>query len=201
MKPFKSRQSLISHFSISKCGAMFLLSHYKEHYPDWFEIVHIEINFTYSEYSVNLADSHPGTCGSVIVRNSRFLLADSQDEFDRYRTVVRADANAELTGSPLLFRLRKMITKNKNRPKALMKIFWAPHWKNLWQDSNDGLTSWEIALEAVHKLTSKNLDKEIVFRSKPLLLSAIDVEFGKGKILKNRLSIRTQESDNLRAFA
>jgi hypothetical protein len=42
-KPFKSRQSLISHFSNSKSGAMFLQSPYEEHYPDWFENIHAEI--------------------------------------------------------------------------------------------------------------------------------------------------------------
>ncbi len=199
-KPYKSRQSLISHYSDSKSRSMFLQSPYQEHYPDWFENLHTEISFAYSGYSINLADYYPGTYGSTIVRNSRFLLAGSQDELNGYMTVARPDAIVQLTGNPLLFQLRKMIIENKNRPEKQMRILWAPHWTNSWQDSTDGLARWDIALEAIYTFANKNSDKEIVFRPHPLLRAAIEAEIGKEKILKNRESIKTQQSDYFRAF-
>jgi hypothetical protein len=199
-KPFKSRQSLVSHYSNSKSRAMFLQSPYNEHYPDWFENLHSEINFAYAGYSINLADYYPGTYGSSIVRNSRFLLAASQDELNGYRMVARADAIVQLTGNPLLFQLRKMITENKDRPKKLTRILWAPHWTNSWTDSSGGFARWGIALEAIHMFARKNPEKEILFRPHPLLRTAIDAERKKEKILKNRESIKTQESDNFKTF-
>jgi hypothetical protein len=179
---------------------MFLQSPYEEHYPDWFENIHAEINFAYSGYSINLADYYPGTYGSSIVRNSQFLLAGSQDELNGYKTVARADAIVLLTGNPLLFQLRKMIAENKDHPKKLLRILWAPHWTNSWQNSTGGFARWGIALEAIHKFARQNLDIEIVFRPHPLLRAAIDAELSKGKILKNRESIKSRESDEFRAF-
>jgi hypothetical protein len=199
-KPYESRQSLISHFSDSKSQSMFLQSPYEEHYPDWFENMHTEIPFAYSGYSINLADYYPGTYGSSIVRNSRFLLAGSQDELNGYTTVARADAIVQLTGNPLLFELRKMINQNKNRPKKPMRILWAPHWTTSWQDSTEGLARWDIALEAIHTFANMNLDKEIVFRPHPLLRAAIEAELGKEKILKHRESIKTQQSEYFMVF-
>jgi hypothetical protein len=199
-KPYASKELLTSHFLTTKSKAMFLQSPYAEHYPDWLNGLDREISFAYAGYAIFLADYYPGTYGSSIVRNSRYLLAGSQDELNGYRAVAQKDAVVLLTGNPLMFQLRKKIAENQEHPKRSVRILWAPHWTKSWIDSSEGFGRWEIALEAIHIFARKNPNKEIVFRPHPLLRAAIEAELGKEKTLKNRESIKTSESHSFKTF-
>jgi hypothetical protein len=199
-KPYTSKESLISHFLTTKSKAMFLQSPYPEHYPDWIKGLDGEISFAYAGYAISLVDYFPGTYGSSIVRNSRYLLAGSQDELSGYRAVAQRDAVVLLTGNPLMFQLRKKIAENQVHPKRTVRILWAPHWTKSWEDSSEGFARWEVALEAIHIFARENPDKEIVFRPHPLLRAAIEAELGKKKTLKNRESIKTSESHSFNIF-
>ncbi len=199
-KPYISKESLISHFLTTKSKAMFLQSPYAEHYPDWMEGLDREISFAYAGYAIFLVDFYPGTYGSSIVRNSRYLLAGSQDELNGYRAVAHRDAVVLLTGNPLMFELRKKIAENQVHSKRSVRILWAPHWAKSWEDSSEGFARWGIALEAIYIFARENPDKEIVFRPHPLLRAAIEAELGKKKTLKNRESIKTSESDSFKIF-
>ena len=197
-KSYISKESLVSHFSTTKSKAMFLQSPYVEHYPDWLNGLDREISFAYSGYSISLADYYPGTYGSSIVKNSRFLLAGSQDELNGYRAVAQRDAVVLLTGNPLMFQLRKKIAENQEHSKRSVRILWAPHWTKSWIDASDGFGRWEIALESIHIFARKNPDKEIVFRPHPLLRAAIEAELGTEKSLKNRESRTTSQSHSFK---
>ena len=183
-KPYTSMESLISHFLTTKSKAMFLQSPYPEHYPDWIKGLDGEISFAYAGYSIPLVDYFPGTYGSSIVRNSRYLLAGSQDELNGYRAVAQRDAVVLLTGNPLMFQLRKKIAENQVHPKRSVRILWAPHWTKSWEDSSEGFARWEMALEAIHVFAKENPDTEIIFRPHPLLHAAIEAELDKKKLSK-----------------
>lgn len=197
-RDYKSRDSFLKHVERSKSKAIFLQSPYIDHYPDWFLNLHESANLAYSGYSLSLVDYFEGQYGSHLVRNSKYLLAGSRDEYRNYLKYGSKNSIVVLTGNPLMYTLRKRMALNSNTRSENQTLLWAPHWIEKWETNAKGFARWETAFQSVLIFAEQNIDKKVIVRPHPLLRNVIDAYLSHNSEILNRESRNAALSDSVK---
>ena len=195
---YNSSASCSRHFKKTGSSALFVQSPYMEHYPEWFLSLISEVNFAYAGYSLNLVDYFPGQYGSPFIKNSKYLLAGSHNEYIGYQKHSNQNSHVLLTGNPLMYNLRERIKLSGSRENPPHILLWAPHWIQEWETSNNGFARWDIALDLIHQFALKNPENLVIFRPHPILRVAIQGYLNPNLKIKNNEVIKTQAKDSFK---
>jgi len=195
---YKTRDAFLKHVERSKSKAIFLQSPYVDHYPDWFLDLHDSVNLAYSGYSLSLVDYFEGQYGSHLVRNSKYLLAGSNDEYRNYVKYGSKNSIVVLTGNPLMYTLRRRMALNSNSRTENQTLLWAPHWIEKWETNGKGFARWEAAFQSILIFAEKNTDKRVIVRPHPLLRNIIDAYLNANSEILNRESRNAALSDSVK---
>jgi hypothetical protein len=196
-RTYETKNSLLAHIEKSKSRAIFLQSPYIDHYPDWFLDLHESANLAYSGYSLSLVDYFDGQYGSQLIRNSKYLLAGSHDEYRNYTRFGNKNSVVVLTGNPLMYSLRKQLESISKLRKENRILLWAPHWIEKWESNEKGFAKWEIAIESVFSFAEKNMDKKVIVRPHPIFRNIIDAYLNNNSKILNRESRRASLSNSV----
>jgi len=197
-KTLNSKHRFIKHFEKMDSAALFIQEPYIENYPDWFSSLATEVNLAYAGYSLNLVDYFPGQYGSSLIKNSKYLLAGSHNEYIGYQKCSSQKSNVLLSGNPLMFKLREQIQLMGTKKHNHNILLWAPHWIQEWEDSKNGFARWEIALNVIHKFVVKNPECLLILRPHPILRIAIQGYLNpRHKIVSNEVR-KTQDTNSFK---
>ena len=194
---YKTRDSFLKHVERSESKAIFLQSPYVDHYPDWFLDLHDSASLAYSGYSLSLVDYFEGQYGSHLVKNSKYLLAGSHDEYRNYVKYGSKNSIVVLTGNPLMYSLRRRMTLNSNPRNGNQILLWAPHWIEKWETNGKEFARWETALRSILTFAEQNIDKKVIVRPHPLLRNVIDAYLNHNSEILNRESRNAALSDSV----
>ena len=197
LRTHQTKTSLLKHIEKTESRAIFIQSPYLDHYPDWFLDLHESVNLAYGGYSLSLVDYFEGQYGSQLVKNSKYLLAGSHDEYKNYMKHASKDSVVVLTGNPLMYTLRKRMESISNPRKVNQILLWAPHWIEKWETNGKGFARWDTAFQAVLAFAEQNFDKKVIVRPHPLLHNIIDAYLNHNSEILNRESRDAALSDSV----
>jgi hypothetical protein len=195
---YKTRDAFLKHVERSKSKAIFLQSPYIDHYPDWFLDLHDSVSLAYSGYSLSLVDYFEGQYGSHLVKNSKYLLAGSHDEYRNYIKYGSKNSIVVLAGNPLMYTLRRRMALNSNTRNENQTLLWAPHWIEKWETNGKGFARWEAAFQSILTFSEKNFDKRVIVRPHPLLRNILDAYLNDNSEILNRESRNAALSDSVK---
>lgn len=192
---YQSKRSLLKHFERSKSKAIFLQSPYLDHYPEWFFGLHESAHLAYGGYSLSLVDYFQGQYGAELIKNSKYLLAGSHDEYKNYQKYGNKDSLTVLTGNPLMYKLRKKLQLDSNLKRENEILLWAPHWIEQWEENAKGFARWEAAIRSVTIFAEENIHKKVIVRPHPLLRNILEAYLDNETQILNRESRIASLSD------
>jgi hypothetical protein len=191
---YNFEHTFIRHITRMKSKALFIQEPYKDFYPAWFSKQITEVDFAYAGYSLSLVDYFPGQYGSDLIKNSKYLLAGSENEYVGYQKNASHKSNVMLTGNPLMYNLRESLKFTNSQTNKSKVILWAPHWIQEWENSENGFARWDTALDLLNSFLSKNSDCSLIFRPHPILRIAIQEKIKVDKRKTNNEVLKTKES-------
>ena len=192
---YQKKQSLLKHFERSKSKAIFLQSPYIDHYPEWFLGLHESAHLAYGGYSLSLVNYFQGQYGAELIKNSKYLLAGSHDEYRNYQKYGNTDSLTIFTGNPLMYKLRRKLQLDSNLKRENEILLWAPHWIQQWEENEKGFARWEAAIQSVTVFAEENTHKKVIVRPHPLLRNIVEAYVNNKSQILNRESKIASLSD------
>jgi hypothetical protein len=184
--------SIIKHYDKSNSRAMFLQSPYIEHYPEWFLSLATEVKFAYAGYGISLSNYIEGQFNSPLIHLCRYLLAASPYEVMGYQKYLDPQTFVFLTGNPLMFELRKILSDSTATQGSFRsQLLWAPHWSKDWLNGKHGFAQWKKTVGAVLEFANLNPLIAVVVRPHPILREAITASQLENRLLKNREALKS----------
>jgi hypothetical protein len=192
---YTQKKTLIRHLKNSRSTAIFLQLPYAEYYPSWFNSISKKLNLAYAGYGISLSDYTEGQFNTELIRNSKYLLANSNYDFTGYNKIESDKAKIILTGNPMLYELRKHLSKiSSEAQKKSMILLWAPHWSQRWLKEKRGFARWQVCIDPIFKFAKLNTNIKIIVRPHPILREAILGE-QLGRTIFNRESLKSWNED------
>ena len=192
---YNQKKTLLRHLKDTKSTAIFLQVPYPEYYPSWFNSISKKLNLAYAGYGISLSDYVEGQFNTELIRNSKFLLANSNYDFEGYNKIESDKAKIILTGNPMLYELRNHLSQISSEvQKKSMILLWAPHWSQRWLKDKRGFARWQVCIDPIFKFASLNPNIKIIVRPHPILREAIIGE-QLGRTIFNRESLKSWNED------
>jgi hypothetical protein len=122
-------------------------------------------------------------------------LANSNYDFEGYNRIDSDKAKIILTGNPMLYELRKHLSKiSSEAQNKSMILLWAPHWSQRWLKDKRGFARWQVCIDPIFKFARLNPNIKIIVRPHPILREAIIGE-QLGRTIFNRESLKSWNED------